>query len=290
MIRKIWKLLPTKFRDQSWRFLALNKEMFLRLRGGSALCLVRERPDNLIQIDVFDALRAPRRLSCVVPQDNMFLIAEVFTKRYCVEFFPLIHSHLSRRAYKSPLIIDAGANVGIFSLLAQSTFGHYGTRTLAFEPLPSNLDLLRTNLAPVKSSVDVVTVALGAKPETGRRMIVISATGATINETDAQLYLDSVGRHQNVPETSVDVTTLDLFLKTDKRQVALIKMDVEGSEEAILEGAAETISRDLPAIIYCYEHIVNDRTKTEVFMRTLGPYRSVDHARSKTMLFVPDAL
>jgi hypothetical protein len=120
-------------------------------------------------------------------------------------------------------------------------------------------------------------------------MIVISATGATINETEARLYLDSVGRGHGVPETTVDVTTLDLRVKAEDGQVALIKMDVEGSEEAILEGATATIARDRPAIIYCYEHMVNDRAKTEAFLKSLGPYRGIDHSRSKTMLFVPDA-
>jgi hypothetical protein len=115
VIRRLWSFLPAGFRDRSWRFLASNKEMFHRMRGGSAVCLVRERPEGLVRIDVFDPLRMPRRLSCVVPRDNMFLVSEVFAKRYCVEFFPEIHAHFRRQGYRKPLIVDAGANVGIFS-------------------------------------------------------------------------------------------------------------------------------------------------------------------------------
>jgi len=286
MIRKLWRLLPVAIRDRSWRFLALNKEMAFRLRGSSAFALVRERENKRVRVDILDPLHAPHSFGCVVPADNLFLLSEVFAKRYCVTFFSEIDAHFAQRQYAKPLIVDAGANVGIFTKLSHAAFGHYGTHTLAFEPLSRNLDLLRENLAELGSAVEIVELALGTKPETNKRMIIISATGATINETEARLYLESVGATAP-PETSVDVTTVDLHVKSEDGQVALMKMDVEGSEEAIIEGAAATIARDRPAIIYCYEHLVNDAAKTEAFLNTLAPYRGIDHPRTKTKLFLP---
>jgi FkbM family methyltransferase len=132
--------------------------------------------------------------------------------------------------------IDAGANIGYFSCLMSKLAGPAG-RVLAIEPEPGNLALLNQNLrANNLSNVTVHACALGA------------------SEGSAMLGLykpSNRGRHSIVDSgqksaIEVPVTTLDNLTRksgNDSTSWSLVKIDVEGYEAFVLEGAKETLSR-----------------------------------------------
>ena len=132
--------------------------------------------------------------------------------------------------------IDVGANIGYFSCLMSKLAGSEGT-VLAIEPEPENLKLLEQNIeANHLTNIVVHSCALGA-----------SAGTAMLG-----LYKPSNrGRHSLLQkdaksQVEVPVRTLDEIARTSGKNVSswsLVKIDVEGYEGFVIEGASETLPR-----------------------------------------------
>lgn len=124
--------------------------------------------------------------------------------------------------------VDAGANVGAYTLLAS---GVAGARTIAVEPSPSTFGYLRQNilLNDLLPRVSTVNAALGR----GEGRLRLTEQLGTEN------YVCPDG--EAGPSVEVPVTMLDTLLRD--KQPTLIKIDVEGFETEVLAGAAETLAR-----------------------------------------------
>jgi FkbM family methyltransferase len=140
------------------------------------------------------------------------------------------------------LVLDVGANVGFLSVIAARLVGPAG-RVVAFEPVPANARQVRRNarLNGIKN-IEVIPVAVG--DHTGRARLVLArfAGGAALREAGAPP--DACG------EIDVAITTLDDWLAANgDRAPALVKIDVEGAEPAVLRGLAATLARAKPALL-----------------------------------------
>jgi FkbM family methyltransferase len=131
------------------------------------------------------------------------------------------------------LLVDVGANVGLYTCLARSL----ARPALAVEPHPANLRLLRANLAANGwSDTEIAAVGLGAA--SGEADLFGSDTGASLLSGWAGLPQRTLLRHK------VRIATLDDLL--DGRHAGrrlLIKVDIEGAEHGLLQGAARTLER-----------------------------------------------
>ena len=123
-------------------------------------------------------------------------------------------------------VVDAGAHVGFYSLLATRA----GAAVLAFEPDPYNLRALEHNLAGTHARI--VPKALGDKP--GRCAFYRSRV--TIGSS-------LVRRDPTDVETSVEMTSLDHELAGAELESLLVKLNIEGGEPLALEGMLETLRR-----------------------------------------------
>ncbi len=125
------------------------------------------------------------------------------------------------------LVLDVGAHLGYFSLLA----ARRGAEVIAFEPNAATLPFLRRNLADNAAAdrVDVVPKALGARAET--RTFFRAAAGDTSSLHDQGNTVESV---------DVEVVVADAVVAG--RRVDVIKMDVEGAELEALDGMRATIA------------------------------------------------
>ncbi len=132
--------------------------------------------------------------------------------------------------------IDVGANIGYFSCLMSKLAGPAGT-VLAIEPEPQNLKLLEWNIKinNVKNAT-IHRCALGASQ--GSAML--------------GLYKPSNrGRHSLLEKNAksrieVPVGTLDNVARNSGKNVgswSLVKIDVEGYEGFVIDGAKETLPR-----------------------------------------------
>lgn len=147
--------------------------------------------------------------------------------------------------------IDIGANTGYYSIAAATL--NSKIQVHAFEPAYGPLHYLKTNVAlnDLEDRLHVSDLALSDQQgsikffETGSRKFpwvrhVLAGDGSLLRSDDRAVVM----------ERDVRMDTLDHYVKKyDIRNVDLIKVDTEGTEPSILDGAEETISRDMPIII-----------------------------------------
>ncbi|MBA3485982.1 MAG: FkbM family methyltransferase [Lysobacter sp.] len=134
------------------------------------------------------------------------------------------------------LFVDVGANVGSYTLLACASVGANG---LCVEPIPSTYARLVDNirLNHLELAVTCLNIGVGSKAgvvrfssgmDVGNRALVTGESRADVVE--------------------VQIETLDVLLKG--KVPTLIKIDVEGYETAVLDGADETLrNQSLKAVI-----------------------------------------
>lgn len=137
---------------------------------------------------------------------------------------------------RSGTAIDVGANRGIYSYLLSGLCD----RVVAFEPNP---DLARFSRRMLPRNVEVVQIALGAEDTTGELQIPVGKSG---REDHLKASLSALEPASLARAVGVNVRSLD-GLGFDR--VCFIKIDVEGTELEVIEGARRTIARDRPLLM-----------------------------------------
>lgn len=140
-------------------------------------------------------------------------------------------------------VVEAGAHIGSETLLIASKVGKLG-KVYAFEPNPIVMKRLRVNilLNDWGDRVDIFDIALGEKE--GEISFYIKS-----EETPNQGMSSKYQFDNNVIEIIAIQQTLDHWVATQKiPRVDFLKMDVQGAEMDILNGASETIERYKPTI------------------------------------------
>jgi FkbM family methyltransferase len=143
-------------------------------------------------------------------------------------------------------VLDIGANTGVFSLLAAAA--NPGIRVCAFEPLESVCMLLRDNLALNPDLADRISVyPFALSNASGSCEFYETINGAGLVTTSSSLELAHVlqvgaFRRHVIPIDTIDGWTATLGLGG----IALIKIDVEGHEYAVMEGGRATMSHHRP--------------------------------------------
>jgi FkbM family methyltransferase len=136
--------------------------------------------------------------------------------------------------------VDVGANIGFYSLVASVC--HPRLNVIAFEPNPKNFRLLRAN-AEANRLDRLVCEPAALSDSEGTAALYLSPS-----DMSASLESDFESR----PSQAIEVrrTTLDDYLATRPAPGRLVlKVDVEGHESAVMEGAEQTIAKHRPDII-----------------------------------------
>ncbi len=138
--------------------------------------------------------------------------------------------------------MDIGANVGIFSVVMGATVGHIGA-VFAFEPVALNAARLEKNLRKnALDNVKVFPIALGAVE--GQMHLHMATDPAYPSLQEVQ------GGFASGSEVLVQVRTLDkVWEELGCPDVALVKIDVEGSEADVLRGASRFLSTCRPMLL-----------------------------------------
>jgi len=149
------------------------------------------------------------------------------------------HELSALRAILAPggTAVDVGANQGFFAY----AFSQIADRVEAFEPNPDCAAFARRMLG---RRARVHAVALSNRAGRQEFVVPVSDEGRVLHLGGA-LAADS-GADGRTMRFEVDVRTLDSYRFSDVR---VIKVDVEGSEMDVLEGARSAILRDRPALI-----------------------------------------
>lgn len=200
-------------------------ERFVRaIRGripGSALPILRRCYEASL-----DRLPGDRLLSTLPGGERVRLSAR---HRY-LAWNPEEYAAFRATTRPGDVVIDAGANVGAYTLLFAQWVGSRG-RVFAFEPAPDARSWLERHLRlnRLTDRVEVIAAAIAAR------------NGA------ARLGLDPYGGASSLFPSGaaggvqVRTTSIDAFCEERHIQPNVIKIDVEGAELDALEGARQTI-------------------------------------------------
>jgi FkbM family methyltransferase len=158
---------------------------------------------------------------------------------------------LSEYLRPGAVFVDAGANVGEFSLFAGKRVGP--GRVVAIEPLSSAFQQLETNvrLNGFEGIVRVLNLALA---ESEREFTLFVAREVddwrrwgSLNGGTASIFKAT---DRPVEGERVRGVPLDQVLATEGiEHVDVVKVDVEGAELSVLRGAAKTLERDRPVLL-----------------------------------------
>ena len=141
--------------------------------------------------------------------------------------------------------LDIGCSIGIYA----AEMARYAGKVIAFEANPAVAQFARA-VAP--RNVEVVNVALSSAPGRATLKIPRNPGGATVDE----LATIEPGNplHASDSDTEVEMKRLD---DMGIANCSFIKIDVEGHEEAVLDGAADLIAAQRPVLMIELDESLN---------------------------------
>jgi len=163
-----------------------------------------------------------------------------FPENYEAENFEL----LTESCKPGAVIIDIGAHIGLFSVIASQVTGKAG-KVYAFEPTPGTYALLQKTVVINHEEQVVETFQKAVGKENGKITFFVSD-----NQADNSNSLVNYKEHSSLHGIDVIVTSIDNFVKEKNiNKLDFIKIDVEGAEYDTLLGAADTFKNLKPVCI-----------------------------------------
>jgi FkbM family methyltransferase len=159
-----------------------------------------------------------------------------FERRY-IDYFS---SHIS----EGDVVIDAGAFIGIFSLIAADRVGESGL-VLAFEPNPSTFTRLKKNIKLNEyNNINYYEMALSDRSGTRGLLITREPGQSTFaDENFTSIWHHDLVNSREKKRTEVRTISFDDFCKDHEiLSVDAIKIDVEGFELKVLAGMKNIIT------------------------------------------------
>jgi FkbM family methyltransferase len=137
---------------------------------------------------------------------------------------------------KDDRVLDCGANIGVYSILAATAVGSGGA-VVAIEPLPKNVARIRENAA-LNDFLNITVCELALADKEG------------ISKFTAELDVSNrfaAPEDTDLASISVPTSCLDSIVKKNERY-SYGKLDVEGSESAVLRGAHRLLLEKNPPV------------------------------------------
>ncbi len=154
----------------------------------------------------------------------------------------------------TPLIIDAGAHIGLSTLYFKQLFP--GAEVISLEPNPRCFELLEKNI--FENQLDNITTINAAISDNS------GSARFFMDESDEQWY-STAGLHkgswagvQESKEISVQTHTLSELIT---KPVDFLKLDIEGVEQSVLNQAKDSLSQIKEMQIEYHSHPTQDLQK-----------------------------
>jgi FkbM family methyltransferase len=142
----------------------------------------------------------------------------------------------SRLVAEGQTVFDIGSNVGFYTLLASTLVGEEG-HVVAFEPLPENQDFLLKHLKM-------------------NRIRNVRLVKAAVSNASGVARFEAVGNrsmgHLTGGDHGIEVKTVALDDLVNSREIEVpdcIKVDVEGAEVQVLQGASRLLGSSHPTLL-----------------------------------------
>ncbi|TJW06555.1 MAG: FkbM family methyltransferase [Mesorhizobium sp.] len=170
---------------------------------------------------------------------------------------------------KDAVIIDVGANIGITTIIGAACVPH--GRVISLEPSPRAFTCLRA-VAVENNLLNCAALNVAASAEPG-----------TVSFVESPFLAGSYigGATRDAKTTDVSAITLDSLIDShDLTRVDLIKIDVEGFELDVLQGATDIIERFNPVFVMefnsyaiCYNRNISPRMLLDFILDRYGGFR-----------------
>lgn len=154
--------------------------------------------------------------------------------------------NLLKQLPEGAMVVDLGANVGAFTVVAAQLNRGNSLNFLLVEPFTGNLTMLRQNLH-----------ANGVRNASILEGVVSTQDGDIMIDTTrsfAGIKVDEAAGNERVKSFSVAT----LLEKVQKKPVDFMKMDIEGAEYNILEQDAERLAKSVKRIVVEYHETEGD--------------------------------
>lgn len=174
----------------------------------------------------------------------------------------------------SDVVLDLGANIGVFSTYAVRIIG--AKRVIALEPVTSTFAKLKQNLSNNAMEPTVTAVQKGIGGAVGTRSIYLG-----VSSPHSSLYYRGNPTFETGRNEDVSITTLDqLFADFALDKVDVCKLDCEGGEVEALLAASDEVLRRIKCLTMEYHFPGNLSDKQTFFARLerVG-FRCVWHSR-----------
>ena len=156
-----------------------------------------------------------------------------------------------RQAKSGDVVVDVGANIGYYTVLLANKVGPNG-KVYAFEPDSTNFEILKKNIEANKLE-NVVMVNAAVSNKNGVSYLYKSKENYGDHKLIKNPLVDkstsSLKKGGSLRE-KIKTVKLDDYLKNQK--VNLMKVDTQGWEPAVFEGAKKIIEKNKPIIFFEY--------------------------------------
>ncbi len=146
----------------------------------------------------------------------------------------------SELAKESITFFDIGANIGMYSLIANKS--NSKIRSFAFEPTPDNIALIKRNVK-LNNAKKVSVIESAVSNKVGTADISLGPTGSGTNSLSINYGGEMI---------HVATITVDSFCKKNKTTPDLMKVDVEGHENQVLIGAKNILKTTKMTVLIEY--------------------------------------
>lgn len=159
-------------------------------------------------------------------------------------------------AGKRPVIIDAGANIGLASIWFAKRFPE--ATIVAIEPDPGNLELCRRNVAPFKN-IKLVEGAIGAR-----------AGRVGLSNPQGEAYAVRTTREESGPVPVFTVADLKAQARGNGA-LLLVKVDIEGFESDLFSENIDWIDETAALIVEPHDWMLPGQHSSASLQKALFP-------------------
>ena len=176
-------------------------------------------------------------------KDTSYKTNHYFEKNESLNFISALEYYSKKKNIinkKDIFMLDIGGNIGWYP----SLLGRYGYTILTFEPYPNNYYVNRKNYCLLNRNSNVIIITKGLNNEEKICDFYMQNTSRANGLTLCNDNKDKIVTGNFIKHSKVVLTKLSNFIPfLSKKNVALIKIDIEGSEGIVIENGINLIKK-----------------------------------------------
>ncbi|MDI6617557.1 MAG: FkbM family methyltransferase [Clostridiales bacterium] len=181
---------------------------------------------------------------------------------------------IRKRIGQNKVFIDVGANIGNHTVYFSKVCD--AKKVYSFEPQKIAFDILKRNVRinNIQHIVELFNLGVG-KANDRAQMIILDNNNLGMSKV------------KKTPYGNIEINSLDNLLYRKNDNIDLIKVDVEGMELEVLEGAEKIIKKCNP-LIYVEANSIEEFDKINAYLKNFGYKAIYRFNATTTYLFAPN--